>query len=314
MTVHGAKGLEANEVLLFDSASGISARGAPGLIVDWPGDQVVPRSLVFLAKDSDPPPGVTTLAEQEDAADAREELNALYVAMTRARQRLVLSAAEPYTKPASSWWLRIQPLAASLPEPEPAQPLSASAADASFEILELPPSPDLASPANEPMRGMEEAQGQGSDASLVGEAMHWLLEHAGDSPEGWRPERLAQARRRFGLTSEQVVQAESLARRIFTGAAAWAWTESEVLEAFNEVEIVCQGQRLRIDRLVRRGAGAHGPEAWWVLDYKSAAEPERDSTLHEQLARYRAAIALLHPDVAVRAAFLGGDGRLTELP
>jgi hypothetical protein len=98
--------------------------------------------------------------------------------------------------------------------------------------------------------------------------MHWLLEHAGDTPDGWRAERATQAQRRFALAPEQARHAAAMARRIVTGEAAWAWSASEVLEAFDEVELVHQGQRLRIDRLVRRRAGAHGPEAWWVLDYK----------------------------------------------
>ena len=82
----------------------------------------------------------------------------------------------------------------------------------------------------------------------------------------------------------------------------------EVLEAFNEVELVHQGQRLRIDRLLRRRAGPHGPEAWWVLDYKSAAQPERDQALQAQLERYRAAVQQLHPGQPVQVAFLTGAG------
>jgi ATP-dependent helicase/nuclease subunit A len=47
-----------------------------------------------------------------------------------------------------------------------------------------------------------------------------------------------------------------------------------------------------------------------VLDYKSAARPERDATRHTQLATYRAAIERLHPDQPVRAAFLNGEGKM----
>ena len=149
-----------------------------------------------------------------------------------------------------------------------------------------------------------------TDASRLGEAMHWLLEHAADTPQGWRPERIAQAARRFGVTPRQAERADSLARRIVTGEAAWAWSADEVLDAFNEVELVHNGQRLRIDRLVRRRATAAEPEAWWVLDYKSAAHPERDAILVEQLQRYRAAIERLHPGQVVRVAFLSGEGRV----
>ena len=143
--------------------------------------------------------------------------------------------------------------------------------------------------------------------------MHWLLEHAGDTDAGWLPERLAHARKRFALDAAQAAQAEALARRIFTGEAAWAWSADEVLQAFNEVEVVHEGERLRIDRLVLRRAGAHGPEAWWVLDYKSAAHPERDEALQVQLVRYRMVVERAHPGQVVRVAFLSGEGREVEV-
>ena len=52
---------------------------------------------------------------------------------------------------------------------------------------------------------------------------------------------------------------------------------------------------------------------WWVLDYKSAARPERDAGLIAQMRRYRAAVQQAHPDVTVRAAFLTGQGEQIEI-
>ena len=308
LTVHGAKGLEADEVLLLDAASAAPRGGGPTTLIDWPGEQPAPTRLVFLASEGAPPPGVADLAAQEAAAQAREELNALYVAMTRARGRLVLSGVTPYSQPASSWWQRIEALAEPLPVPPDA---AATASDEdSFSMLELPPA--LVQQAQEAIES-EVAKAEPTDTSRVGEAMHWLLEHAADTPQGWLPERVAQARRRFGADADQAARAEILARRILTGDAAWAWAGGEVLEAFNEIELTHQGQRLRIDRLVRRRAGAHGDEAWWVLDYKSAARPERDALLVEQLGRYREAVSLIHPGQTVVAAFLSADGRVVSV-
>ncbi len=312
LTVHGAKGLEADEVLLLDSASGQRTRAEPAVLMHWPGQASAPQQFVFLANGSQPAPGEQGLAATEAAAQAREELNALYVAMTRARRRLVLSGFEPHQLPASSWWQRIDPVATALPAPA-APAASAAVSSTDFYLSELPPAPVHQAPAaikSEVSGNLEGADS--TDTSRIGQAMHWLLEHAGDTPAGWRAERLAQAQRRFALAPDQATRADTLARRIFTGDAAWAWSASEVLEAFDEVELVHQGQRLRIDRLVRRRAGVHGPEAWWVLDYKSAAQPERDEALQAQLAGYRAAIERLHPGQAVRVAFLSGEGRVLE--
>ncbi|MCA0311406.1 MAG: UvrD-helicase domain-containing protein [Proteobacteria bacterium] len=311
LTVHGAKGLEAQEVLLLDAAAGPPRGGGASVLIDWPGAERAPPRLAFLANGSKPPPSLEDLAQQEADAQAREELNALYVAMTRARQRLVLSGITPHARPASSWWQRIEALAEPLAAPPPAVAPAAAGA-AVFDMLELPAAPDQPAPAAieiEATTGAAEADS--SDAARIGEAMHWLLEHAGDTPAGWHPRRAAQARRRFALDAAQAARAEAIARRIFSGEAAWAWSAEHVLEAFNEVELVHQGQRLRIDRLVRRRASGGEPEAWWVLDYKSAAHPERDTALQEQLAGYRAAVERLHPGQAVRVAFLSGEGRVT---
>ena len=311
LTVHGAKGLEAQEVLLLDAAAGPPRGAGASVLIDWPGAERAPRRLVFLASGSKPPPSLEDLAQQEADAQAREELNALYVAMTRARQRLVLSGITPHAQPPSSWWQRIEALAEPLAAPPPAV-APAAAGDAVFDMLELPAAPVHPAPeAIETEAVTRTAEADSSDAARIGEAMHWLLEHAGDTPSGWHPRRAAQARRRFALDAAQAAHAEAIARRILTGEAAWAWSAEHVLEAFNEVELVHQGQRLRIDRLVRRRASATEPEAWWVLDYKSAAHPERDAALQEQLTRYRAAVERLHPGQAVRVAFLSGEGRGT---
>ena len=313
LTVHGAKGLEADEVLLLDAASGAPRGGGPGVLIDWPGDAPAPRRLVFVASEGAPPPSLTELAESEGRAQAREELNALYVAMTRARRRLVLSGFAPHAQPSGSWWQRIEALAAPLPAPgEP--PAPPATGEAGFSMLELPQvGVDIAQPAIE--AGAIEAAGEAlpSAASRLGEAMHWLLEHAADTPHGWLPQRLVQARRRFGVAAVEGQRAAALARRILAGEGAWAWQAEQVAEAFDEIELTHQGQRLRIDRLVRRRATDAEPESWWVLDYKSAAQPERDPTLLAQLARYRLAVQALYPGAPVQAALLAADGRLVRV-
>jgi len=70
------------------------------------------------------------------------------------------------------------------------------------------------------------------------------------------------------------------------------------------------GELLRIDRLVRRAAGGE----WWVLDYKSAAQPQHDGQLVAQMQRYRAALQAIHPGATVHAAFLTAQGRLVRVP
>lgn len=315
LTVHGAKGLEAQEVVLLDAAVASGARrGGPGVLIDWPGDQSAPCRLAFVARDNAPPPDLIHLAAQEEQAQAREELNALYVAMTRAKTRLVLAGFEPHQRPADSWWLRLQDLSEVLPVPEPVSPRTApSVVGAASRQVLLTELPRLDLPAPAPVLVAESELADDSLDARVGQAMHHLLEHAGDGSGTWSAQRLRLVQRQFGLDATGLARAELLARKILRGAGRWAWQADEVVQAFDEIELVHEGQRLRIDRLVQRRAMGGAADTWWVLDYKSAASPDHQSELQQQLVRYRMAVQALHPGQSVRAAFLSGDGRMLEV-
>jgi ATP-dependent helicase/nuclease subunit A len=97
-----------------------------------------------------------------------------------------------------------------------------------------------------------------------------------------------------------------MARSIAAGEGAWVWDAAHVDWHANEVPLHHEGEVLRIDRLVRRAATGE----WWVIDYKSAAEPQRQPELVAQMQRYRAALQAIHPGTAVRAAFLTAQGRV----
>jgi len=64
-----------------------------GVLVDWPGEAAEPGvRWRFLASESRPPACVVDTLALEQTARAREELNALYVALTRTQSTLVLSS------------------------------------------------------------------------------------------------------------------------------------------------------------------------------------------------------------------------------
>ncbi|PWW49038.1 ATP-dependent helicase/nuclease subunit A [Melaminivora alkalimesophila] len=304
LTIHGAKGLEADCVLLLDTDAPPKRAETMGILVDWPGESALPRHFVFLASESRPPPGVRGLLDRERQARQHEEFNLLYVAMTRARECLALSCVPARTEQPGSWWGRVSPhLQEILPEGAPAP----EAAAAAITLAQLPP---YEPPATEPAV-QADAACEDSLASRQGEAMHQLLEQAGaGAPQGWSAARLARLAHDFDLPVQAAAQAAEAAQRILRGEGAWAWDARQVELAMNEVPLVWQGQGLRIDRVVRRRPGAGMPAGWWVLDYKSALAPERQPQLLAQLRRYREALAALLPGEAVRAAFLTGDGRM----
>ena len=116
--------------------------------------------------------------------------------------------------------------------------------------------------------------------------------------------------REFELDAAQAREALAMAQRIVSGEAAWAWDVDQLEHWGNEVELFHQGTLWRLDRLVRR----RGTGEWWVLDFKSAAHPERQPELLAQMQRYRAAMAAARPGDPVRLAFINAQGRLIELP
>ena len=142
-------------------------------------------------------------------------------------------------------------------------------------------------------------------ASRLGQAMHSLLEHAGETAQGWSPARVAQLAHGLSITFAQAAQAAGAARRILAGEGAWAWDGALIDWQGNEVELVWRGSALRIDRLVRRADTGE----WWVLDYKSAEAPERQPALRAQMRQYREAVQALQGGV-VRCAFLTASGAM----
>jgi ATP-dependent helicase/nuclease subunit A len=91
LTIHGAKGLEAHTVLLLDTDTPERNAESMGVLVDWPGQDAHPKKFVFLLSESQPPACAMATLDAERQERQREELNALYVALTRACHTLAVS-------------------------------------------------------------------------------------------------------------------------------------------------------------------------------------------------------------------------------
>lgn len=305
LTVHGAKGLEAPLVLLLDTDAPAQRAQTMSVLLDWPGEAAAPRSFVFLASESRLPPSVRGAMEVEQQARQREELNALYVALTRAQQRLALSAVQPHQANGGSWWQRLQALCALVAVQDagtsaPRRPASDGTAPIALKVL-----PDLMAGGAPRKPVSVEAP---SVEALLGQAMHRLLEWAPLDATSWDAQQVRRAGAEFGLDEAQARQAAAMALRILQGEGAWAWRSAEIGWQGNEVPVTVQGKVRRIDRLVRRADGS-----WWVLDYKSAAQPQAREELLVQLRAYRAAVQAASSGAVVRAAFLSASGGMEEI-
>lgn len=334
LTIHGAKGLEARLVLVLDTDGESPRSQTMGVLVDWPGEAAYPQRFVFLASESKPPACVAQALATEQTARLREELNALYVALTRTQTTLVLSSLEPHISNPLSWWSRLQAHAADAlgVDLEPTTSAEMAADAAPFSLLSLPNRPvALVERAQAAIKGVASSDGadgvNGAPDSLdsrIGQAMHRLLEryaptvHANGGLVATRPQWAEAVREQvaqeFALEPTHLDSACAMAQTIVQGEGAWAWDSSQLQWQGNEVGIVHQGRMLRIDRLVQRKAQGGAEGQWWVLDYKSTTQPQLQAELRAQLHTYRAAVAKAYPDHTVRAAFLTAAGTLIELP
>jgi ATP-dependent helicase/nuclease subunit A len=315
LTVHGAKGLEAELVLLLDTDTPPQRAQTMSVLLDWPGEAPAPQRFVFLASEKDErlPPSTRDAFTQEQRARAREELNMLYVALTRARKQLVFSAVQPHqqSQAVPSWWQRLSP---GCPVAEVAEvaaegvvPATGAQATAGLSLPVLPAihfAPAAPPPAPD---APEDAL-----AARIGSAMHRLLEWAGLDIADLGAVQLERAAAEFGLTDRHVAQAADMARRVLSGAGGWCWRSHEVGWWANEVPVMIDGKVHRIDRLLR-----HRDGTWWVLDYKSASYARADARTREgmqtQLRSYVKAVRAVCPGQPVRAALLGARGEWDEI-
>jgi ATP-dependent helicase/nuclease subunit A len=306
LTIHGAKGLEARAVFVMDAQPEAQPTETATLLIDWPVSATRPRRVAFVAAESRCPASVRALLSEEQAARQREELNGLYVAMTRAEDRLTFSRTPPWRGgPERAWWDRIESLASAW---QPAQVPQPSGAVDCAQVVDLPlhsrarPAPAVVAAA------------QDVDAARLGQAVHRVLEWATATATPDLLRLAAAASSEFGVTDPGAVQV--ICSRILRSAdcaplfdaRALAWAGNEVSMAGVGEQV---GQVLRIDRLVR----TLGDEPiWWVLDYKLDTAPQHVAAYCEQLAAYRRAVQAVQPGDNVRAAFVSRAGELIELP
>ena len=312
LTIHGAKGLEAEVVFVMDTQPELPKAENASLLVHWPVQSTHPLTCAFVYAESRCPPLLAPLFADEQAARRREELNGLYVAMTRAKHRIVLSATEPHVAPtAASWWQRLEPHALAWP-PIPALAVVRDAAIPPVHVRVLPTWQATASSAAAP-RHERDVSNRGGVNSGLGQAVHRVLEWA-VRPGTPIPVALdtlcSAAAREFGADASAV---HRIADAILNSPACQRFFDPRLQTwAANEVSVIEAGELLRIDRLVHLGATESEAEAWWVLDYKLSHAPEQLDAYRQQLARYQRAVSRLQPGVVVRGAFITGSGAVIE--
>ena len=331
-TVHGAKGLEAPVVILPDTTGIRTARNDPHLLRE--GDLLLwPPSKGKEAID----PYSKPLLEAHRKADGEERRRLLYVALTRAADRLVVCGWNNSGRelPEDCWYHAVRNRLADrmTPEEDPdfdepvlAMERDAEEADADSRAGDPESLPSLPGWARRPAPSIPAVVPPGSDdeAFVVasplrggsagrfrrGQAIHKLLELL---PEVAPKRRLEAARRFLAADPELASGAEAAAREALAVLDDPAF--NRVFGPGSRAEAPLVGRiggeivSARIDRL------ALLPEETLIVDFKSGRAPPPDpagapAAYLRQLARYVALLRQMRPEHPVRAALLWTEAPL----
>lgn len=104
MTIHAAKGLEAPVVFLADATNTGRSIQAHRAIVDWPADAASPGCFLLAGTKEQRDPFTEAILERHQQAEAREDANLLYVAITRPKQHLYISGCRPTRGTELGWY------------------------------------------------------------------------------------------------------------------------------------------------------------------------------------------------------------------
>ena len=300
LTIHAAKGLEAEVVVLMGANHSDAGAEKAGVLCDWPQDATAPVHFSVFGKKAQRGAARDKWFLQEKAFREQENWNLLYVAATRARQLLIISGAHTGkdegagVKP-DSWYEQLL----SVAEFEPAPGLS-SQPDATSQFAL-----SLFQPATFPLpTAVAEPDNQ---ATLEGKRLHALMERLTQAG-AWPivvPSVQRAARWLLCTESEASVVCEQAAQILASKPLRRFYDPAAYSFAHNELELVHNGEWMRIDRLVMF------EDALWVLDYKrSLLDQQHTATYWQQLARYRAACLALFPGKPVHTALITVDGQL----
>ncbi len=317
LTIHAAKGLEAPVVVLADSASPPQDDDHYDTLVDWPPEAPGPERLRLIPTSRHQDQPGRRLLEQIHRQRRQEDANLLYVAMTRARQILLVSGHRPrrHKKDTPTWYdLIAQALGEDQILEHGTPPKAPHQAPPPAEPPPLPehllrPSETTAPPVESTPASGDGLEGDDPDALRRGSAIHLLLEHYPHEDEARLLTRLAAATRRPQDDPELHEWLEEVHRLYQIPELAPYLTPPPEYQIHDEAPIQYRGpdgRRIQgiIDRLLV------GPREIIILDYKTHREACRDNLAElaapyrEQIGHYCAAARRLWPQHRIRGLLL----------
>ncbi len=341
MTVHGAKGLEANTVILADTTTPPGGPRDPRLL------SLANGALVWAtARNADV--GAMTEARTQAQQDARDEYRRLlYVAMTRAAERLIICGTQGVRKiPDGCWYQLVEQALTPDCVSEPADdgdgevlryrkgaaPLPAAAvstpAKSAAEKPALPPwLTQIAKPEPAALRSVTPSSVTDDDdarpfataanamALLRGTLVHRLMQSLPDIPPERRGKAAADYLARAGsdlAAAERAQLADQVMRLLEDPRFAALYGPGSRAEVPIVGRVQWRGRPVRVSGQIDRLAITES--AVLIADFKTNRPPPRriedvPPVYVRQLALYRAVLAKLYPERSVRAALIW-----TEVP
>ena len=326
-TVHESKGLEAPIVWMLDANAEKKNRDGNDVLLDWPTHEPQPLHFSLYADQGSRGKKRKPLFEQDAAEQAREEMNLLYVAMTRAQQALIVSGNQGARETKQvTWYARIEAALTQLVIP----------AQAGIQIVEHI-SRSETNPLCCPQRGDDvslDSRLRGNDDRSVvvlppilptgkrsarstaqqqrGIWLHALLQHLTEiSPRPQAGERQGvrdDLQHRLAIPTEEIESIWQQAQTLLSSPQLARFFDAKhYLAACNEMPYInAKGELKRIDRLVEFA------DEIWVLDYK-LGDSEDATRYRAQMQEYREAMKSVYVGKTVRCALVFADGVLSPV-
>jgi ATP-dependent helicase/nuclease subunit A len=300
-TVHESKGLEAPIVWLLDANAARNNREGNDVLLDWPNDSPAPTHFSLYADQASRGSKRAPLFEREAAQQAREEMNLLYVAMTRAQQALIVSGSskgedKEENKKALSWYDRIAAVVSEQPNPLLSKPLKSNR------------DTDLLSPAEEgavlpPVCPIGQRAARNSPQQQRGIWLHGLLQHLSEGVTGQ-----GELQQLLAIPAAEMSSLRQQAEHLLTLPHLVRFFDARQYQnACNEMPYInTSGELKRIDRLVEFD------DEVWVLDYK-LGDTQDAARYRTQMREYWTAMQSVYAEKTVRCALVFAEGILQEM-
>ena len=294
MSIHSAKGLEAAVVFLVDCAFRLPNKETHQVIVDWPSEEQKPKHFVLLPPIAERSTLLQKLTQARQERNQKEEINLLYVALTRAKQYLFISGSGRDSQ-YQHWYNLIKrhyreqrsfakTITQSTPHKRPAEPQASieKTSDLFTETPLLPTpiqqlSPSLLLPTDYSQKSDVEQRTQAfAHGSAVHQALQMLNEQAFTNLEQFK-QALAQSLPLSDGDSEHLAATSAAeAWQLFSNPHLKAlFDDNNYLETFNEMPILYQNsdKQLVYGKLDRVCVAK---DSVWIVDYKSNRAPSNE--------------------------------------